>query len=147
MMTDLAINLTRKINAPVERVFDAWLDASTLSQFMMPMPEMPEPRTEVDACVGGRFAVFMMVGDQEIPHRGTYLEINRPNKLVFTWESPFSCEGSVVTILLNSVNDQETEIVFSHVKFIDEETRSDHEGGWTEILNKLEVTIQNAVAA
>jgi len=146
-MIDLAINLTKQINAPVERVFDAWMNAETLSRFMTPMPGMPEPRTEVDATLGGGFTIYMMVGENEIPHSGKYLEVNRPNKLVFTWESPFSTEGSTVTIELSSIDEKTTEINFSHIKFIDEEARSNHEGGWNEILNKLNEKLSESIAA
>ncbi len=136
-MTDLTVSLKREINAPIENVFDAWLDAKTLSKFMMPMPGMPEPKTEADGREGGGFTIMMQVGDQEIPHKGTYLEVSRPDKLVFTWESPFSTDGSTVTILFNAIDDESTEIDFTHVKFIDEETRSDHEGGWNTIIDNL----------
>ena len=140
-MTELAINLRKTINAPIEKVFDAWLNADTLSKFMIPMPGMPEPRTEADGRQGGGFTIYMMVGEDEIPHRGQYLEVDRPNKLVFTWESPFSTADSTVTILFNSVHENSTEIDFRHIKFKDEESRNNHEGGWTNILEMLnEVT-------
>jgi uncharacterized protein YndB with AHSA1/START domain len=122
----------------VEKVFNAWLNAETLSKFMLPAPGMPEPRTEVDGRVGGVFTIYMIVGDQEIPHTGKYLEINKPNKLVFTWESPFSTKDSTVTILFNPIGDELTEIDFTHVKFKDEEARANHEGGWNRILDTLE---------
>ena len=36
-MTDLTVNLSKTIHAPIEKVFDAWLDPKTLSQFVLPM--------------------------------------------------------------------------------------------------------------
>jgi len=141
-MSDLTVKLKRTINAPIENVFDAWLEAKTLSRFMMPMPGMPEPKTEADGREGGGFTIMMQVGDQEIPHKGTYLEVSRPDKLVFTWESPFSTDGSTVAILFNAIDAESTEIDFTHVKFIDEETRSDHEGGWNTIIDNLAELVQ-----
>jgi uncharacterized protein YndB with AHSA1/START domain len=147
-MADLSVKVRRIINAPVEKVFNAWLNAETLSQFMLPAPGMSEPRTDVDGRVGGGFTIFMMVGDQEIPHKGQYLEINAPHKLVFTWESPFSTKDSTVTILFTPIDDDHTEIDFTHVKFKDEEARANHEGGWNRILEKLsDVTRSAAVSA
>lgn len=140
-MTELAVNLVKTINAPIERVFNAWLDAATLSKFMTPMPGMPEPRVEADGRQGGSFTIYMQVGDEEIPHKGTYLEVNPYNKLVFTWESPFSTDGSTVTMHLKAMGDTQTEINFSHIKFKGEEERSNHEGGWTYIMEKLNSTI------
>ena len=136
-MADLSVAVRKTINAPVERVFNAWLNPQTLSKFMVPAPGMPEPRTEVDAREGGRFAVYMLVGDQEIPHRGTYLEIRKPSKLVFSWESPFSTEGSTVSIQFTALSDERTEVELVHLKFKDEEARKDHEGGWKRILDVL----------
>jgi len=144
-MSDLTVTIKRTINAPITNVFDAWLDAKILSKFMMPMPGMPEPRTEADGREGGGFTIFMQVGEQEIPHKGTYLEVNRPNKLEFTWESPFSTEGSTVTILFNAIDDDSTEVDFTHVKFIDEETRSNHELGWGTILDNLSALVSEKI--
>lgn len=136
-MTDLVVKLTKTINAPIEKVFNAWLNADTLSRFMMPIAGMPQPRVEADGREGGSFTIYMMVGDNEIPHRGEYLEVNEPNKLVFTWESPFSTDDSTVTILFNAIDKTTTEINFTHIKFKDEQTRSNHEGGWGTILEYL----------
>lgn len=140
-MTDLKVNVTKTINAPIEKVFDAWLNPETLSQFMLPMPGMPNPKTESDAREGGSFAIHMQVGEDVIPHTGKYLEINRPDKLVFSWVSPCSTDDSTVTLLFTSIDDATTNVELTHVKFIDEETRSDHEGGWSNILDKLNETL------
>lgn len=140
-MTELTVSLQKTINAPIEKVFDAWLNAEILSKFMTPMPGMPEPRVEADGKQGGGFIIYMKVGENEIPHKGKYLEVDRPNKLVFTWESPYSIDDSKVTINFSSIGASRTQVDFLHVKFIDEQTRSDHEGGWGHILDKLNQVI------
>lgn len=136
-MTDLVVNVSKNISAPIDKVFDAWLSAETLAQFILPMPGMPNPKTENDPREGGRFVIKMRVGDDEIPHTGEYLQINRPSKLVFTWVSPFSTEGSTVTLNFKPIDDDTTHVELVHVKFLDEESRSNHEGGWSSILDKL----------
>jgi uncharacterized protein YndB with AHSA1/START domain len=136
-MTNLTVNVTKIIHAPIEKVFDAWLDPKMLSIFMMPMPGMPSSDVENDVRVGGNFTIIMHAGDGELPHTGEYLEINRPDKLVFTWVSHCSVDNSTVTINFTKIDDNKTNILLSHVKFIDEKTRSDHEGGWSNILAKL----------
>jgi uncharacterized protein YndB with AHSA1/START domain len=136
-MTDLTVNITKTIHAPIEEVFDAWLNPETLSQFMLPMPGMPQPQTEIDAREGGTFTIIMQVGDNKIPHTGKYLEISRPEKLVFTWESPFSTDGSIVTLKFTDVGENKTFVELTHLKFIDEESRENHEGGWGNILESL----------
>ncbi len=136
-MTDLTLEVTKTINAPIEKVFDAWLNPKILSMFMMPMPGMPESDVENDAREGGKFTITMHAGDDLLPHTGEYLEINRPDKLVFTWTSHCSVDGNTVTLNFTKIDDNTTNISLSHVKFIDEKTRSDHEGGWSNILEKL----------
>ena len=136
-MTDLTVHVTKTIHAPIERVFDAWLNPKTLSQFMLPMPGMPQPQTEIDAREGGNFTIIMQVGDNKIPHTGKYLEISRPDKLVFTWESPFSTDGSIVTLKFSDLGGNKTCVELTHLKFIDEESRGNHEGGWGNILESL----------
>lgn len=136
-MSDLTVNVTKTIHAPIEKVFDAWLNPETLSQFIPPMPGMPQPETKTDAREGGNFTIIMQVGDDKIPHSGKYIEISRPNKLVFTWESPCSTEGSTVTLKFSDIGENKTSIDLTHTKFSDEESREDHEGGWGNILESL----------
>ncbi len=136
-MSDLTVKTNKTIHAPIEKVFDAWLDPKILSLFMMPMPGMPESDVENDAREGGDFTIVMHAGDAQLPHTGTYLEINRPDKLVFSWASHCSVDNSIVTLNFTKIDDNKTNIALSHVKFIDEQTRADHEGGWGNILDKL----------
>ena len=137
-MTDITLNLTKIIHAPIDVVFDAWLNPEMLSKFMIPMPGMPAPKVENDARVGGKFTIVMNDGDNELPHTGEYLKIDRPNKLVFSWVSHRSVDDSVVTLIFTKVDDNRTEITLSHVKFIDEDAREDHKIGWGNILDKID---------
>ena len=146
-MTDLAVIINKTIHAPIEKVFDAWLNPEMLAKFILPMPGMAEPEVENTAQTGGRFKITMQVGDEKIPHTGQYLEITRPDKLVFTWESPCSAQNSRVTIKFKSIDNQKTHIELVHVKFIDEQTRSDHEGGWGNIIDALNHVLSGAVVS
>lgn len=137
-MTDLKINIEKTINAPIEKVFDAWLNPELMSKFMMGMPDMPDSDVETDAREGGSFTIIMHFQGQKLPHTGKYLEIRRPHKLIFTWISDRSIvENSTVTLNFTRIDEHKTKIALSHVKFIDEEARADHEGGWGNILEKL----------
>ena len=146
-MNDLTLCVKKTVSAPIENVFDAWLDPEILAQFILPMPGMPQPDVENEPLQGGSFTIVMHVGDNKIPHTGEYLEISRPNRLVFSWVSPFSTDGSTVTINFSESGNGKTDVELSHVRFIDEEARSDHEGGWTNILAKLDDIIGESVAA
>jgi len=137
-MNNLTCHVSQVINAPIERVFDAWLNPEMLTRFMLPMPGMPEPRTEVDGRQGGRFTIYMEVGEEVIPHSGTYLELDRPNRLVFSWESPFAADDSTVTLEFSAQDSDSTVLMLTHERFIDEESRNNHEAGWAYILKMLD---------
>jgi uncharacterized protein YndB with AHSA1/START domain len=137
-MNDLTVNVSKVINAPATKLFDAWLDPATLAKFMLPMPGMACPSVENDPREGGGFTIVMMVGENKIPHTGNYLEIDRPNKLVFTWASPASLDDSTVTLVFTELEGGKTNVELTHVKFADEQSRSNHEGGWGNILAALD---------
>lgn len=136
-MTDLTVNITRTIDSPIEKVFDAWLDPVMLSRFMLPAQGMANPQVKCDPRKGGEFEILMHVGENQVPHTGKYLELDRPNRLAFTWESPASLPDSVVTLDFSKVDENTTDVRLAHVKFIDETRRSNHESGWGNILTAL----------
>lgn len=140
-MTDLSLTVARTIKAPIERVYNAWLDPSTLAQFMLPGEGMSVPKAETDPRVGGRFSIIMAAGNDELPHGGEYKALTPHTQIVFTWESPFSIDGSTVTINLKEVEDG-THLELIHVKFPSEESRDNHDSGWTAILSKLEEVVR-----
>lgn len=137
MSEELRVEVNKIIAAPIERVFDAWLDPAMLTRFILPMPGMPNPEVENDPREGGRFNIVMQVGENKILHSGTYLTIERPHRLVFSWESPRSTDGSEVRLLFTAIGESETRVTLTHLRFIDEEARADHEGGWSRILDTL----------
>jgi len=138
-MAELKLNIDKMIHAPIEQVFDAWLDPKLMSKFMSACtPGHPESDVENDPREGGKFTIIMHHEDQELPHTGVYLEIRRPHRLVFTWKSHVSLDDSRVTLNFTRVDDHQTKISLSQVKFIDEEKRAMHEAGWSTILDQLE---------
>lgn len=137
-MTELSMEVTRHLPHPPEKVFDAWLDPVMLAKFMTPGPGMEVPEATSDAKVGGRFRILMRAPEAgDLPHEGEYLEIERPNRIKFTWVSPYSQENSTVTLDFNAANGG-TDLRLHHVRFPSEESRDNHHGGWTAILASLE---------
>ena len=83
--------VTRRFAAPPERAFDAWLDPKLVERWFAPgLGAMV--RVEIDPRVGGEFSfVQRRMGDKgprDVDHRGEYLELDRPRRLVFTWGVP-----------------------------------------------------------
>jgi uncharacterized protein YndB with AHSA1/START domain len=137
-MTDLTLNLEATINAPIEKVFDAWLDPGMLSRFMLPQPGMPRPEVENDPRVGGRFTIVMRDGEETLPHRGEYLVIDRPRQLKFSWGSQYSPDDSTVTLDFAALDVHTTRVALTQVKFLNEDAREAHRGGWMNILAALD---------
>lgn len=127
----------REIAAPAEKLFDAWLDPESLAIWMRPGPT-DRSTVRVDARVGGAFEILMHKSEKTIPHRGTYREISRPKRLVFTWNSPSAGEtDSLVTVEFRPTRGA-TEIVITHEGLPSEEMAKAHGGGWTAILGMLQ---------
>lgn len=139
-MTDLNLTVERTIKAPQADVFNAWLNPEMLQKFMMPAAGMSVPRASSDQEEGGRFEIVMLAGENEMPHAGTYREISRHDRIVFTWESPFSVDDSTVTLVFKPVQEG-THVTLSHVRFSDAEARDNHKGGWIGILEALDATL------
>ena len=135
-MTDLNLKVERTIKAKQEDVFNAWLNPEMLRQFMMPAAGMSVPKASNDPKEGGRFEIVMLAGENEIPHAGTYNEIKLHDRIVFTWESPFSAGDSTVTLTFAEV-ETGTHVMLSHERFADAESRDNHKGGWIVILDGL----------
>ena len=58
--------------------------------------------------------------------------------LLVAWVSPESVDDSTVTLTLTELESGKTNLELTHVKFIDEQRRSNHEGGWGNILAALD---------
>ena len=82
-----AVRIARRIPTTPERVFDAWLNPKLIGKWMFGPAVRDEEivRISLDPQVGGEFSFVVRRNGQEIDHVGTYLEIDRPRRLGFTW--------------------------------------------------------------
>ncbi|WP_284164299.1 SRPBCC domain-containing protein [Frigidibacter sp. SD6-1] len=135
-MSDLRLTVSRTIAAPAKKVHDAWLNAETLARFMLPAEGVTVLDCVTDPRVGERFSMIMRVCERDIPHSGTYQELTPRSRIRFGWESPFSADGSEVTIDL-APEAACTRITLTHVRFPSEESRDNHDAGWARILEVL----------
>jgi uncharacterized protein YndB with AHSA1/START domain len=138
---ELSLRLERRINAPVEKAYAAWLKPETLMRFMNNCEGIGLTKAETDPRVGGRFLLIMTAGDQKLPHSGTYLELTPHSRIRFTWESEHSAvqENSEVTLTFTPDGDA-TLLNLTHVRFANEAGRDQHIMGWTIILTALTST-------
>lgn len=80
----VTVRVTRQLSAPIECVFDAWLDPVTAGSFLFATDAGEVVRAEIDACVGGRFSFVRRENGAEVQRAGEYLSIDRPQLLVFS---------------------------------------------------------------
>jgi uncharacterized protein YndB with AHSA1/START domain len=138
---EFAVTVRREIAAPADDLFDAWLDAQSLGSWLRPSG-VRETRAETDPRVGGTFRIVMVDDESSMEHIGTYREIDRPRRLVFTWSSPATrFRDSIVTVTFQPSSSSATVVEIHQVGLPDEEARASHDGGWSDALRELERVI------
>ncbi len=137
--------ITRRFDFSIERVFDAWLDPAKASKFLFATPTGQMIRVDIDARVGGSFNITRRDGE-DVEHVGTYLEIDRPRRLVFTFGVPkFSDQITRVTIDLKPVPTG-CELTLTQEEVPAEWLDRTHEG-WGKILDGLSVHLDQVTVA
>ena len=149
MSSPVTVRVTHRYTAPAERVFDAWLTPSQASRFLFATRTGNIMRCEINPVVGGEFFVTdrrpTADGDEsvmDLEHRGTYVEIDRPKRLVFDFSvPPYSEEPTRVTLDFAPVGPTGCEITLTH-EMGDTPMAHAYElqsiRGWTKMLEKLE---------
>lgn len=76
--------LTRLIDVPREKLWRCWTEPQLIVQWFTP-PPWKTVHAETDVRAGGSSTIVMKGPEgQEMPNRGTYLEVVKNEKLVFT---------------------------------------------------------------
>jgi uncharacterized protein YndB with AHSA1/START domain len=141
--SDLALVITRSFDAPRNRVFDAWLDPAQIAKWIGPRSIRAET-LESSPKVGGRYRIHMrgVDGSNGPIVSGTYREIVRPERLVFTWTwetahaQGMAGDETVVTLIFRERSGK-TEMTLRHEGFAAKESRDSHEKGWNGSFDKL----------
>jgi len=131
-----SVHVRRRIAAPAQTLFDAWLDPEIVAAWMRPFDTV-RTEAQTDPVVGGSYRIDMHQPDGTVvEHVGKYVEIDPPRRLVFTWASPATQQkDSLVTIEFID-SDGATEISLTHEQ-LPEFMAQAHVGGWTSALEKL----------
>lgn len=129
---DTEIRIERVLPATIDRVYEAWTRAELLVQWYCPNPQLAL-KVDADVRAGGSYVVEMG------PHvvRGTYLEVEPPHRLVFSWQWDGSDdEPTRVEVVLSEVPDG-TRMLLSHTGFATAEDAANHRMGWEPELDRL----------
>jgi uncharacterized protein YndB with AHSA1/START domain len=130
-----AIRVTHRFDAAAERVYDAFLDAAKAARFLFATPTGRVVRCDLDARVGGSFTIVDRRNGEDVAHTGTYLELERPRRIVFTFKvEKYSSDATTVTIDTHPLP-RGCELTLTHdipAEYADFEERT--RNGWTSIL-------------
>ncbi len=90
MRSKIEAKVTHRFKSSADRVYEAWLDPKKARHWMEAALTRlglaaDIRRVEIDPRVGGSFFFSDMRDGTEAKHWGTYLELDRPRKIVFTW--------------------------------------------------------------
>jgi uncharacterized protein YndB with AHSA1/START domain len=133
-MTELDLTITRVFDAPRDLVFEAWSNPDHLAAWLGPHGFTAEAVT-VKLTEGGQWRACIRGGEHDIERwvRGVYHEIDRPERLVFSfaWEEPKGAPGhdTLCTVTLAD-HDGKTEMTFHQAVFETREDRDGHVAGW-----------------
>jgi uncharacterized protein YndB with AHSA1/START domain len=135
MTETVTIVVRRHYAFPPERVFDAWLDPALAGKFLFATPDGIMLKVEIDARVGGGFVITERRGDRDDEHRGKYLEIDRPRRLVFSFGDDIAFDATTVTVEITPAGDG-CDLVLTHTG-VGAQWERQTNAGWTGILEGL----------
>jgi uncharacterized protein YndB with AHSA1/START domain len=153
------IRLNKLVQAPAQRVYDAWLDPAQMKRWWLPDTSAAACDVQIDPRVGGAFRINMGTAEKPFVAVGKYTVMDPPRRLAFTWsweQTPGFADDSLVTIEFYEIDNprhpphgedqgdgtshsspRATEIVFTHERLNTALSRSDHTGGWWSALVAL----------
>ncbi len=141
MTSNHQIELTETISAPIDQVFQAWLEPEHMKQWMSPSDEYTIPVAQSDPQVGGKYKIVMKHPKHgEHTAVGEYKQIQKPNKLVYTWKWLDDGMGELETLVAITLKqvDGKTELKLLHQNFVDDPDAQRHLEGWTGCLSRLQ---------
>ena len=141
------LRLERRYEAAPEVVFDAFVDPATQAELHGEgNADWTVHRAETDVRVGGTSTYVMGVaGEEPDTETRTYVEVDRPHRLVFRhsmdvaqWEAPVETEMTITF----EAKDGGTLLTMVQTGFATEETRDDFMGGWPTYLDTLRRVVE-----
>lgn len=139
------LRIVRDFRAPMERVFDAFVNPETVKEWWGP-EWMDTPEVELDVRVGGSWCTTMINAEGgRHTVSGVYHIIEPHSRLVYTWgwvEDGVRGHETIVDITLIQIEGG-TRFTMVQSLFESTEARDGHDEGWSSALNCLEKCINN----
>jgi len=132
------VTVRRVLPARPAVVYDEWLDPVGMLEWMCPRPARAV-KISLEPSVGRPLRIDIEDGGSSLYVTGTFVELDRPRRLRFTWSCSAWADPSVqslVTVTLEARGADETMMTIEHEQLPPEEVDS-HQHGWGTIAVQL----------
>lgn len=145
MTVPVEVRVEKRFRHPVEWVFDAFLDPARVGRWLFHTPEGVMEKADYDPRPGGGFALFERRGDDLARHFGRFVEVERPNRIVFDfWVDEAPDDPTRVTVTFTDEGPG-CVVVLSHDLAPAWAAWADRSAaGWAMILDSLERVMESA---
>jgi uncharacterized protein YndB with AHSA1/START domain len=136
------VEITRVFEAPRERVWQEWTEPERFADwFGGPTSDVPLDSVAMDVQPGGawRLTMFAEPGRRRIDWHGEYLEVDEPARLVLSLsDQPESDRYAIVTVVLNDLGDDRTEMRFQQSGPLPPEMVEATKQGWGVFFDRID---------
>ena len=137
----------QRLPAPPEIVFDEWTDASRLAEWMCPRPARCV-NVEADPRIGGTLRFDIEEAGTTFRVSGTYLTLDRPHRVAFTWSCSTWPDPTIQTIVSVTIEPDGAESSIMTIKheLLPPALVQQHKHGWAVISVQLEARLRAATS-
>lgn len=147
--TPVPLIVRRTIRAPRTRIYGAFRDADTLTQWFTPDPGIKVDALEYTFQQGGHFRLRYLMPDGRTPCvAGVFQEIEPPRLIGMTWEwqAPDPLENIPMTVSFRFLDVPDgTEVVVVHEGIPSDQACTIHAEGWEATLRVLETLLTREI--
>jgi uncharacterized protein YndB with AHSA1/START domain len=142
---DPGIEIAWVFDAPREQVWREWTEPDRFADWYgAPTMEVPLDTVSMDVRVGGRWSLVMRGQGREIHWDGEYLEVEPPERLVFTvTDRPDEERYAVCTVVLRDAGEGRTEMRFTQSGALPPEMYRRTREGWSGFFSRIAERLAN----
>jgi len=137
------VQIRRRVRASADEIFELWTKPDLMVRWMSPFPGAVDCKASCDLRPGGAFSLVMSSAEASREVSGTYVEVERPRKLVFTWMGPLTNQVNTLVTLELYPRGDETDLVLTHERLPTSAIVEGHTKGWGHILDHLADAVSN----